>query len=730
MRGLAKAVRIGLGTLATLALCSTSLVPTAVAKDLTTPLPRQPLMPVVVAVSGPHILMRAERSFRITHDSGKTWAVANVPCPSYPDYCYPTSEVSDAGRVSGGIIITDTPTLKRYDAYSLIADAPVGSSYTLQSGESVISKAGGLLLLQAWPSRTYSVRSLLDGSVRDIALPAESYPSLLGDGSVIYLNPDTQRWYRVRPDGNSLELTSASANGELSGNLVAYVTGAKVCVLNLDTAATTCRGISGKFFFIRAFNASGVLIDTTKNSYVWYPLSGGKLGAPHNYAKLMRAKGIHYDQEDGENGAVVTVKSTPAVRMYLFKANGKVTIRKIPWATRAAVPASLALTPTSVVGGGATTDFSIRNWIRPVTSTIGAARTLPGSSGVAASGARLATFDQASGRMTIYDRGIKTATGKDWGDRGSQVFSGANIFDRSSCRDHVLVMDEDCESTSMLHNAKGKQLTLPGAASGMVMEDIFGDLGVLRTGDTTVSSRTLTVLNVIHPSQPNYAIELPDPGTGGFYTDVRLWGDWVAASLRPATDGEEYPVVVNYRTGAVYTGPVKSRVVALSDGFVVSRLPHSSTLSVWNFLTGTSTQLASTARIAAVDGPRLVYVASGKLVLTTVADTGRTAPRVLSVVTSKSGSRTWKLAIDVTKKLAAGTVSVTNSSGVVVARIKVGKTKANSLRGITWNGKTTSGAKAPAGRYTFRLNAAAADGSGSVGDVYGGGDPIAAVTIS
>ena len=146
---------------------------------------------------------------------------------------------------------------------------------------------------------------------------------------------------------------------------------------------------------------------------------------------------------------------------------------------------------------------------------------------------------------------------------------------------------------------------------------------------------------------------------------ARLWGDWVGATFRSPTTGDAGTVVElrNWRTAASRTtGGV---LLALGDGFAVVERPRpdgSSSLVAVDLASGAETQLsaATAGAVAAVDGSRVAFVDGTDLVVQSIAGAGTSAPRLLGALTSGDASAKgpWTVALDVTKPVAAGTLTV------------------------------------------------------------------------
>jgi len=694
------------------------------AADLVVKLPTEPQPMIPLAVSGSHVLVQGNNRFMISHDAGKTWTTAAFPIAGEDS---PDIETADSrvGRVANGVVAYSSK-LERLSAYSLVTNTVVGDPYLPSAGQSVIDKVGGLVLLQTWPTNEFSVHSLLDGTDRPVSVPEGSIVNLLPDGSLLTRSGAATDWYHQHVDGTTakvLTISPGTGDFKLSGALLAFPQGtAEVCLLKIDSATKSCRKAHGKHEGIAALSSAGLLTRVFgKWTFYWYPLANGKLGSAK---KVTVDPGIggFYGQLSAENSPVYVASPTkPLSTLTVFQANGKLTSLRPTWAKRAINPETLALTPTAVLGGNDSESHTYP-WVRSLASgKIGAARRLAGTYQVAASGARWATSGE---KLRIFDQGRLMATTVPSESNGLQ-FSGPYLLARPACREAPLVTDDDCNVPAVLRTAAGQLITVPAAT-----EDIFGELMVARTGDTTVASRTLTVTNFRQPNQPTYDLQLPEVGAEGYFTDVRLWGDWVAATLWPGTGALQYPVVVNYRTGETLTSPVNARLLALGDGVTVSVLPFTGNIQIWDFAHATIRTVPASAAAVGLNGARLAYLDSGKLVITNLAAPTSSAPRVLGVVSAKTGTGRWQLEIDVTKAVKAGSLELRNSAGKVIRTIKVSASTTGSLRGISWDGRTSTGKRAAKGTYSLHLIANAADSSGSVVGVDGVAATIGTLDIS
>jgi hypothetical protein len=209
----------------------------------------------------------------------------------------------------------------------------------------------------------------------------------------------------------------------------------------------------------------------------------------------------------------------------------------------------------------------------------------------------------------VYTAGklVKTFSGSE--ETSGLTFAGSYLLGRPSCRKAPLQTDDDCDAPARLYTRSGTSLAVPVGT-----EDAHGSLLVYRGGDHTVSSTTFVVRNFRDATVAPITITLPSPGAGGYYTDVRIRGDWIGATQHLA-NGTVYPVLANYRTSTVTVGTTSGRLLELGSGIVVSALAHSTTLQVWQPATGATATIKAASSVVAVDGTRVVYVQSGRLVV-------------------------------------------------------------------------------------------------------------------
>ncbi|MCW5952011.1 MAG: hypothetical protein KIT69_07115, partial [Propionibacteriaceae bacterium] len=240
--------------------------------------------------------------------------------------------------------------------------------------------------------------------------------------------------------------------------------------------------------------------------------------------------------------------------------------------------------------------------------------------------------------------------------------------------------------------------------------------------------RKLTIRDLTRPSATPITRTLPS-GPEYWAGGIRIWGDWISVSTGSPDDGYGSQVV-NYRTGETHT--VDGDVRALGDGYaLVFRFgpmepgddDYPRTVELWNYQTGEHRAVPVGTRFqVAIDGVNQVaWVTEKTIEVAKVPGAGTSKPRLLGAVAASSfrAGRIWKLALDVTKPLRAGTVEIRKASGALVRSLPTKATASGSLRSINWNGRDAKGRKVAAGTYTWTLKASAADGTGTPTDVTG-----------
>lgn len=257
------------------------------------------------------------------------------------------------------------------------------------------------------------------------------------------------------------------------------------------------------------------------------------------------------------------------------------------------------------------------------------------------------------------------------------------------------------------------------------------------------------------PGLPPYrVVDLADPGRswtfaspaswhGGSVEFVGMWGDWLLLRQIGSMNDHFASAVVNYRTGETKVIDLELPQL-IGDGYAVLLADHNAYdtggLVVWDFLHNRRTRLAVGSSLAvtstgdpvvATDGSRrLVYATLTDLVVVPIEGAGRSRVRTLGVVAAEEvgvGSE-WTFELDATKALAAGTLEL-RSKGKLVRALPFPASEDGSLR-LSWDGRDDDGVPVPAGRYTWQVKAAGADGTGALVRVDGSAGVSGSVVVS
>lgn len=256
----------------------------------------------------------------------------------------------------------------------------------------------------------------------------------------------------------------------------------------------------------------------------------------------------------------------------------------------------------------------------------------------------------------------------------------------------------------------------------------FGSLAASRVPPRKGDQRlVLTVRNLADPGGARSTVRFGDDDYE--QQPIRMWGDWVGTTLAGPSGQGDHAELRNLRTGRVLERP--GRLLALGDGVAVLGVPSTDVdqplgrLVVWNVAADEVTPLPGTADGSpfGIEGNRIVYATGTELVVRTIPGVATTRPRLLGVVGAGRGraDEPLILAIDTTKPLINGTLTISDASGRVVRTLPTPAAPAGSLHDLRWDGRDDAGAPLPRGRYRWTLLATAADGTGQVADVTGTG---------
>lgn len=349
-------------------------------------------------------------------------------------------------------------------------------------------------------------------------------------------------------------------------------------------------------------------------------------------------------------------------------------------------PFALAITPTAVLG---TWNGDRRTWVRALANDqLQPATWLPGPGVSGASGSRWLIWGGKATR-TLYDAGTPVRTVK------ASSVSGPYL----STETGVQLVD-------------GRQVsTTPALAQ-------FGSLVAEKAPRSAGKGLRLVVRDLADPSGEPITVRLSKQD---WYGNAYLWGDWVGSTDQGGGNGEFRTVLRNYRTGETRTHA--GTLWALGDGYAV--LESDAQLAVWNVGTDAVVRfgIAFDAQAFAISGDLIVYTTSGVMVVRRLPGVATSQPRLLGAVSSGHGApeSPWTAAIDATKPLAAGDLTIADSTGLVVRTLPTPAAPDGSLRGLAWDGLDDAGRALPKGTYTWTLVAFGTDVSGQVVNVTGTG---------
>ncbi|MFN8136429.1 MAG: FlgD immunoglobulin-like domain containing protein [Propionicimonas sp.] len=358
-------------------------------------------------------------------------------------------------------------------------------------------------------------------------------------------------------------------------------------------------------------------------------------------------------------------------------------------------------------------------WQRPLGDGIGAEKRLADRAEAALASAGRTAVATASG-VAFYDRSTAVS-------RGSAVnallgFSGPYaLLDRGSGW---------FDLTGYAGVPMGSYVRAPGHLRAIFGTRVLGGTDCLQGSAMCTGSgdgeTTLVVTDLLDATYRR-PIPLPD-GVDARTSHVQaafLWGDRVAASFTSADPGTGEATVRSavYDMVAGTWGDLQdARLLGLGDGYAVRE--DGDGLSAWDYVTGETYRLSDTdgGTTVTAGSDTLAYANDDEIVVRRVPGTGASAPRVLGVV-APAGCNAWDCAwspqFDLTKALDAGQVVIRDPQGEVVRTLRTAATTDGSVRGVTWDGRSDTGAFVVAGDYRWQLVVAAADGSGTATGVDG-----------
>jgi hypothetical protein len=393
-------------------------------------------------------------------------------------------------------------------------------------------------------------------------------------------------------------------------------------------------------------------------------------------------------------------------------------------------PTFLAVTPDRVVGadgryvgvedgsGGYRSDqFAV--WSRAVSATsFGAETVLPRrASGLAASAGRTAV--QGPDGLSMYNRG---QLGYTFADGDLSALSGPYVA--QNVRDAA--GNVVSERLSTVNGNQVASFATQGALFGSRYVTYSSAAGVM-----TVTANDLT-------GKPAHTANLTVGAQRECY-NVQVWNDRVAMTCYDSADSKMYLVVFDLTSGALVKSDTGKWLQDLGDGYVTVGTYDSATQSnvyqIEALAGGAPVTLADCSDGVLSDGVgHVLCTSSTQLIWRDYSSLSTSAPRLLGVLAPAavdfSSTPAWVPDFDTTKALNAGTLVIKNAAGVVVRNLATAASPDGSVRGLSWDGKDASGKSVPAGTYSFTLNAAASDGTGTVLSIDGAGAVTGSVTVA
>lgn len=365
-----------------------------------------------------------------------------------------------------------------------------------------------------------------------------------------------------------------------------------------------------------------------------------------------------------------------------------------------------------------------RAWVRTLGADgVGSEKTLSTrAQGVLTSGSRYVVNGEDG--LDFYDKGKKV---KDTGK--VHLLAGAS-------GPYVLVQPKSTAGSYELRTANGT------VATGL--KNVIGQFGSL-VATFDPSTDRIRVKDYADPAS-SWTVQAPE--ADGELILTELWGDWIALSYA-TFDGAQFDFVgwqthfLNYRSGSA-TDPYAGRIDSLGDGVAVVWNESEDRYYLWDHTAGTAQaplddEVWSWSALDDANG--LAYTTKSELVVRTLEAAGESPPRVLGAL-ADSGCNAldcaWKLAIDATKALGAGTLTITQQAadGAGATRtIPVPGAPDGSLR-LLWDGTisgvldTPEAVYAPAGTYDWVFTAEASDGTGTLVGLNGESAVAGQITVT
>jgi hypothetical protein len=703
-----------------------------------------------LAASGSTMVFGTHRST----NAGSTWASdpALVPVRATAWLAYGNGQlIGTTATESGGV------TTRSAVVYTL--SSGTANTYSIPSDPTSV---GGSWMLSATSGTSLSAYNFVTAASSTVTSPSGMlmsgpYVELSPGGGVVWsaLTVDSHPVFAYASSPTSAAGAWATVDGIVGGfwgsgyavtaSELRYAfdagTGLQFCskpLANLAAAATCVDawpGASTNYAYSSAtlsdFGSSTIIKLTryTSNDHesrtlLWNGISVVSVQAPSG-SVFSRTSGN--EKAFGETPYVVTRDSLGVPSVNKVNSDGSLAAA-ITLPTSPTSPSLLAVAPDRVVGAddryvgvedgsGAYRYDQFVAWSRGVSATgFGAETVFPRrASGIDASAGRTAV--QGPDGLSIYNRGQLAYT---FADGDLSALSGPYVAQdvRDAAGDVV---------SERLSTVNGNQI-----ASFGTQGTLFGSRYATYSSAAGVMTLTVNDLTGKPPHTTNLNVGAQRDCTG-----VQVWNDRVGMSCYDSGDFKMYLEVFDLTSGALVKSETGKWLEDLGDGYVTAGMWDSATQSnvfqIEALAGGAPVTLTDCDGVLSDGVGHVVCTSSTELIWRDYSYLSTSAPRLLGAVAPATvnfaSTPTWVADFDATKPLNAGTLVIKNAAGGAVRSLATAASSDGSIRGLSWDGMDASGLPVPTGTYSFTLNAAASDGTGTVVSIDGAGAASGSVAV-
>lgn len=445
----------------------------------------------------------------------------------------------------------------------------------------------------------------------------------------------------------------------------------------------------------------------------------------------------------------------------LFFVESDGTLTAIGSTVAPAVPDAWALsvgTLTTLDRRGDPASDGLSVWQRPVTDTVGDETLLttdrawpwslddprfksplrPEPSDLVSAGRSVTVRRVGDGLEAVLYDGTQRETAFAFEDQEIGALSGPYLLWRST-------QERQAKARFLVSDVLGRTYRLPSQPAAL-----FGSRALFQT-----EMMGYEIRDVRSPDQVIATISL---SAGCVASDATMWGPWVvfdeacpSTTPTPMTSsGPQFSrtaVAFNTDTGQRITNAeFAGQVTQAGDGYAVARRVSATdsmaSTGIWSFASNSFEPLTSSeyseslsSVVASDRHGRVAYLDATKerLLIHPVAGAGASAPRLLGStapeIWSLASPAPWRLQLDATAPLAAGTLTIIDSAAAPIVTIPTPATTTGGLHHLSWDGKNAAGQPVPVG--TYRWSFTAADGQGRpVQDVSGHADVTGTLEVT